>query len=202
MGEVDPAFIQAPEHRPKLTVTEAEGVPVIDLSSLSGDDLVAEIGRACEEWGFFQVVNHGVAAETREKLDSVARKFFALTTEEKRKVRRDEENPLGYYDTELTKNVRDWKEVFDFTVSNPTVIPASHEPDDQTVRELVNQWPQFPPELRYYNYVLIFLTKKKTINIKRIRVTWYKLINRLGSFEELQNTNGVVRQARVQHSHL
>nr|AFK35463.1 unknown [Lotus japonicus] len=30
MGEIDPAFVQAPEHRPKLSVIEAEGIPVID----------------------------------------------------------------------------------------------------------------------------------------------------------------------------
>ncbi|KAF9590555.1 hypothetical protein IFM89_035873 [Coptis chinensis] len=67
---------------------------------------------------------------------------------EKRKVSRDEENPLGYYDTKHTKNVRDWKEVFDFTVSNPTILPALHNPEDHEVQELRNQWPEYPPEIR------------------------------------------------------
>ncbi|CAI9104403.1 OLC1v1003065C1 [Oldenlandia corymbosa var. corymbosa] len=44
MGEVYPAFFQAPQHRPKPTKTEAEGIPLIDLSvlnqsSVSEDDL-------------------------------------------------------------------------------------------------------------------------------------------------------------------
>ncbi|CAL5377292.1 unnamed protein product [Camellia sinensis] len=111
-------------------------------------NLVEEIGEACKNWGFFQVINHGVPLETREKFESAARKFFAQSTEEKRKVRRDKVNPQGYYDTELTKNVRDWKEVFDLTVKNPTVIPASYEPSDKEVRELVNRWPEYPPEFR------------------------------------------------------
>ena len=64
-------------------------------------------------------------------------------------MRRDEVNPYGYYDTEHTKNVRDWKEVFDFTVSTPTFIPASPDPDDEELKELTNQWPEYPPELRY-----------------------------------------------------
>ncbi|KAK9286439.1 hypothetical protein L1049_014836 [Liquidambar formosana] len=154
MGEVDPAFIQAIEHRPKPTIIEAEGIPVIDLSLINSSDpnviagLVAEIGHACKEWGFFQVINHGVPTEVRRRIERAAREFFAQPTEEKRKVRRDEENPLGYFDTELTKNVRDWKEVFDFMVNNPTVIPASHEADDEEVRELINQWPEYPSELR------------------------------------------------------
>ena len=62
---------------------------------------------------------------------------------------RDEVNPLWYFDTEHTKNVRDWKEVFDFVVSSPAFIPASPDPDEKELNELINQWPQSPPEFRY-----------------------------------------------------
>ncbi|XP_052194808.1 protein DMR6-LIKE OXYGENASE 2-like [Diospyros lotus] len=151
MGDVDPAFIQAAEHRPKLSFTEAQGIPLIDLNSSSyaaTEDLVAEIGAACKNWGFFQVINHGVPPETRRKLEAAATRFFAQPPEEKRKVRRDEANPQGYYDTELTKNVRDWKEVLDLTVKNPTIIPASIDPADGELRQLVNRWPENLPELR------------------------------------------------------
>ncbi|XP_058069272.1 protein DMR6-LIKE OXYGENASE 2-like [Magnolia sinica] len=155
--EVDRAFIQAVEHRPKPTIIEAGGIPLIDLSplnsvgpggrqSLSG--LIAEVGAACRDWGFFQVINHGVPLDLLDQIGSAAKQFFALSPEEKQKVRRDEVNSLGYYDTEHTKNVRDWKEVFDFVVHDPTVIPASYEADDQEVQELRNRWPTYPPELR------------------------------------------------------
>jgi len=69
MGEVDTAFIQDPLHRPKLCVIEAEAIPVIDLSPITNhaasdsssiEGLVREIGSACKEWGFFQVIRHGV----------------------------------------------------------------------------------------------------------------------------------------------
>ncbi|KAF9611177.1 hypothetical protein IFM89_027453 [Coptis chinensis] len=143
MGEVDPAFIQEYKHRPKLNVTEAGGIPVIDLSPLNNSELsndqqlisslVSEIGNACKDWGFFQVINHGVHSDLPKRIELEAKKLFGLSTEEKRKVSRDEENPLGYYDTEHTKNVRDWKEVFDFTVSNPTILPALHNPEDHEV---------------------------------------------------------------------
>ncbi|KAL2455891.1 2-oxoglutarate (2OG) and Fe(II)-dependent oxygenase superfamily protein [Abeliophyllum distichum] len=155
MGEVDPAFIQALEHQPKLDITEAEGIPLIDLSPLNSSDtdadfsnLVAEIGDACKNWGFFQVINHGVPSRCREKIEVAARKFFALSKEEKKKVGRDEVNPLGYYDTEHTKNVRDWKEVFDLTVKKPTIKPSSHESDDKELIQLMNRWPEDLPELR------------------------------------------------------
>ncbi|XP_048128903.1 flavanone 3-dioxygenase 1-like isoform X2 [Rhodamnia argentea] len=162
MGEVNPAFIQDAEHRPKLAATQAEGIPLIELGALTGhspsdgavtdtvaiEGLVAEIGEACKKWGFFAVVNHGVVAEKRERIEREAREFFAQGPEEKRKVRRDEKNTLGYYETEHTKNVRDWKEVFDFTVTEPTLVPASHEDSEEGVIEWTNQWPEHPPGLR------------------------------------------------------
>ncbi|POO03035.1 Isopenicillin N synthase [Trema orientale] len=157
MGEVDPAFIQEPEHRPRLAIIEADGIPLIDLTAISSsgspdregiEKLVREVGGACSEWGFFQAVNHGVPAETRRKLESAARRFFAQDLEEKRKVRRSMECTLGYYDTELTKNVRDWKEVFDVAVSEPTLVPVSSDPEDDRVAKWFNRWPDYPPELR------------------------------------------------------
>ncbi|CAA0807567.1 2-oxoglutarate (2OG) and Fe(II)-dependent oxygenase superfamily protein [Striga hermonthica] len=154
--EVDPAFIQAPEHRPELESVEADNVPLIDLSPLSSPEpdpaalrqLIAAIGGACENWGFFQVVNHGVPPDSLRRIESSARDFFALPKEEKRRVARDEVNPTGYYDTEHTKNVRDWKEVFDFTVQVPTVIPATHVAGDEGLKEMVNHWPEYPPKMR------------------------------------------------------
>ncbi|KAK9942226.1 hypothetical protein M0R45_007902 [Rubus argutus] len=158
MGEVDPAFIQDPEHRPKLSIIEAQGIPLIDLSPLNAADsisdpkaiegLVREIGNACKDWGFFQVINHGVPLHKREKIETAARKFFAQPLEEKRKIRRDEKFVVGYFDTEHTKNVRDWKEVFDFLVEEPTLVPASPEPEDKEETQWINKWPENPPELR------------------------------------------------------
>ncbi|CAJ1932807.1 unnamed protein product [Sphenostylis stenocarpa] len=158
MGEIDPAFIQTPEHRPKLSITEAEGIPVIDLSPLSCnsssitdpsfEDLVRKIGSACRDWGFFQVINHGAPVESRHKMEAEARKFFHQSKEEKSEVRRDSVHVIGYFDSELTKNVRNWKEVVDYTVEEPTLVPASVDPHDQQLTHWYNKWPQHPPELR------------------------------------------------------
>uniref|UniRef100_A0A803QDA1 Fe2OG dioxygenase domain-containing protein n=1 Tax=Cannabis sativa TaxID=3483 RepID=A0A803QDA1_CANSA len=145
--EFDPAFIQAPEHRPKPTILEAQGIPLIDLSTGPIDDLAKEIGDACRKWGFFQVINHGVSPESRRKIESAAREFFARPQEEKMRVKRDEVRVLGYYDTEHTKNVRDWKEVFDFVVEDPTFVPATIDPDDQKVTTWHNQWPDQNPHV-------------------------------------------------------
>ncbi|KAF8409990.1 hypothetical protein HHK36_002510 [Tetracentron sinense] len=188
MGEIDPAFVQAIEHRPKQTIVEAGEIPLIDLSLLNDPDtfddpralagLVAQIVDACKNWGFFQVINHGAPSDLLRGLLTAGKFFFDLPLEEKRKVRRDEENPLGYFDTEHTKNVRDWKEVFDFMADNGTdpgsmahnallqylpfllevqrlsletvyyQKPASYEPTNEEHHKLINQWPECPPQLR------------------------------------------------------
>ncbi|XP_022135970.1 flavonol synthase/flavanone 3-hydroxylase-like [Momordica charantia] len=155
MGEAlafDPAFIQPIEHRPELEpIDSVDEVPTIDLSvsdSRSIEQLVSEISSACEKWGFFQVINHGVPVDLHARLEKAAKSFFDQTVEEKRKVKRDAANAMGFHDAENTKNVRDWKEVFDFLIRGRTLIPASHEPDDTKLRVLANQWPQYPPGFR------------------------------------------------------
>ncbi|KAJ8763512.1 hypothetical protein K2173_002395 [Erythroxylum novogranatense] len=151
MGEIDVAFIQESEFRPKFRTTEVDEIPVINLSvSNPGDTekIVSEIGSACEKWGFFQVINHGVSVELRRRIEKVAKEFFDQPLEQKKKVKRDELYPMGFYDSEHTKNVRDWKEVFDYLVVDPSFIPASADPDDKELRALTNQWPHYPPEFR------------------------------------------------------
>nr|CAB3493979.1 unnamed protein product [Digitaria exilis] len=114
---MDESFVQAPEHRSKLAVAEATGIPLIDLSPLTSgnaaavDALAAEVGAASREWGFFLVVGHGVPPDTVARATAAQRAFFALPAERKAALRRSEAAPVGYYESEHTKNIRDWKEV-------------------------------------------------------------------------------------------
>ena len=97
-------------------------VPVIDIADLVRDSSSAaaraaidDIAKACKIWGFFQVINHGIAADLIEKVWRQTRAMFALPDEVKQSVLRSKDNPWGFYPNELTKNQRDKKEVFDFT---------------------------------------------------------------------------------------
>lgn len=62
------------------------------------------------------MINYGVLMKKMEDMDDVFCEFFGFLLEDKRKVRREEDNLMGYYEIEYIKNVRDWKEVFDFIV--------------------------------------------------------------------------------------
>ncbi|KAI4376016.1 hypothetical protein MLD38_013816 [Melastoma candidum] len=152
MGSLDAAFVVEPEHRLNLNSAEvAEGVPLIDLSLYSAqtrENLRSEICRACRDWGFFQVINHGIPSNHRDRAMELAKWFFGQESAEKIKVRKNEVSPTGYHDGEHTRNVRDWKEVFDFFLQDPTVLPASADFEDGEVMRLANRWPLNPPEFR------------------------------------------------------
>jgi len=102
--------------------TVTEQVPVIDIASLlddvygeEADKAIRQIAQACQTWGFFQVINHGIADNLIETVWAQTRHLFALADEQKAEVMRSKDNPWGFYNNELTKNQRDKKEVFDFT---------------------------------------------------------------------------------------
>nr|QJD20742.1 gibberellin 2-oxidase [Litchi chinensis] len=67
------------------------GIPVIDLTDPEAKN---HIVRACEEYGFFKVVNHGVPLEFMAKLETEAVKFFGLPQFEKDKA--GPPDPFGY----------------------------------------------------------------------------------------------------------
>lgn len=76
-------------------------IPVVDISALYGNDtaakkaVAARIGAACDEIGFFYVVNHNVPVATIDRAVTVADRFFAQPEAEKLKVKSDKNN-RGY----------------------------------------------------------------------------------------------------------
>ena len=98
-------------------------LPSISLARLNAGRDHNLLAKACESWGFFRLVEHGLSeGELHATLDAMAQ-FFALPIERKRAIERTRENPWGFYDRELTKNVKDHKEIFDVGPENDTQIP-------------------------------------------------------------------------------
>lgn len=89
-------------------------IPVLDASKGFDDpEFIEKLARACEDWGFFQIIGHGIDQDLREKFFRTQADFFALPKESKLALSRNEENFWGYYDKELTKNKVDAKEIYD-----------------------------------------------------------------------------------------
>ena len=72
-------------------MTNKDFIPKIDLSNLIINgvksslsfDTIKEIKKACEEVGFFTVINHGISNTSIEKILSNCKKFFSLPLEQK-----------------------------------------------------------------------------------------------------------------------
>ncbi|XP_022718073.1 gibberellin 2-beta-dioxygenase 1-like [Durio zibethinus] len=76
--------------------------PQIPLVDLSKPDSKHQMIKACEEFGFFKVINHGVPMEFISKLESEATKFFSLPFCEKEKT--EETKPYGYGNKRIGPN--------------------------------------------------------------------------------------------------
>lgn len=104
-------------------------IPVVDFES-SPAQLRAALACACEKWGIFNLINHGIPTELTRQAIVVNTTFFNQPHPQKQALSRTLDNPWGYYDRELTKNLRDRKEIFDFG-------PGFHTP-----------WPRQPTDFR------------------------------------------------------
>ncbi|KAI3877185.1 hypothetical protein MKW92_020741 [Papaver armeniacum] len=103
--EVPPRYIRTDENpltNISCTPMIDQAVPIVDLQSLlSPEPIIAdlELGKlhsACKEWGFFQVVNHGVDRLLLEKVKSETEGFFNLPMDEKKNFWQEEGDSEGF----------------------------------------------------------------------------------------------------------
>jgi len=135
-------------------------VPVIDVAPLArgGGDrraVAREIGRACEDIGFFTIVGHGVDEALVRRMDEVSRAFFDLPVAEKQRVRRPKpEQSRGYIglgEENLSYSVgRSTTDLKEFFAIGPVEVP-----DEPYYRAPAaypsfapNVWPERPAALR------------------------------------------------------
>ena len=106
-------------------------LPIIDAAEFASQDWLEPLDWVCREQGCFQLHGHGISvAELRDDLAHIKR-FFALPREQKLALERSAQNAWGYFDRELTKNTRDWKEIYD--IGEPV--------DDGPMAGSSPQWP-------------------------------------------------------------
>ncbi|KAJ1399940.1 Oxoglutarate/iron-dependent dioxygenase [Sesbania bispinosa] len=134
-----------------LVVSSSTQVPVIDLSKLLSQDLkgpeLEKFHYACKEWGFFQLVNHGISTSLVENMKTGAKNFFELSKEEKKKLWQREGDLEGFGQIFILSEEQklEWADVFFLT----TLPPHLRKP------HLFNQIPQpFRENLEIYTVEL------------------------------------------------
>jgi len=88
--------------------------PVIDFAESGREHVHRAIDAACREWGVFQLVGHGIDLRLFAALRRQMRALFGAPLEQRVAISRTAETPWGFYDRELTRHTRDWKQVYDF----------------------------------------------------------------------------------------
>ncbi|KAL3829579.1 hypothetical protein ACJIZ3_018381 [Penstemon smallii] len=108
------SYIRPESERPKLAeVEECKNVPVIDLGCEDRSLIIKQIGDACRDYGFFQVINHGVSMEAMDKIQGVAHEFFGLPVEEKMKLYSDDPSKTMRLSTSFNvkkETVHNWRD--------------------------------------------------------------------------------------------
>lgn len=110
----------------KLVLVEECELPLIDLSRILHNDNVVdesereeckeEIARASQQWGFFQVTNHGISKDLLEKMRKEQVKVFKQPFDKKSKEDKFMNFPAGSYrwgtPTATCLNQLSWSEAF------------------------------------------------------------------------------------------
>ncbi|CAK9186995.1 unnamed protein product [Ilex paraguariensis] len=84
-------YAYTPTNPNEADVFEDEvSIPIIDFSLLTSaipeqrSKAIQDLDKACQDWGFFMVVNHGVPESLLKGIISASNEFFNLTEEEKK----------------------------------------------------------------------------------------------------------------------
>ena len=154
-------FVTTDQIEPARTARTDE-IPIIDVSCLYGGGAKAkmaaagQLAAACQNTGFFFIVNHQVDPQLISETFAQARCFFDLPREEKAALAYNEQQ-RGYKapgNITIPGYPPDYKEVLDFGVD----FPADHpEVLKRTPLHGPNQWPDLPDFrstlLTYYDAV-------------------------------------------------
>ncbi|KAK4346932.1 hypothetical protein RND71_033271 [Anisodus tanguticus] len=114
------SFIRDEEERPKVAYNKfSDKIPVISLKGINDvesgrrGEICEKIVKACEDWGIFQVVDHGVDAELIKQMTTFAKEFFALPPEEKLRFDMSGGKKGGFIVSSHLQGevVQDWREI-------------------------------------------------------------------------------------------
>ena len=147
------------QHEVKNFAEAAEKIPVIDYGPYFGgrpgalERLAEDVRSACENIGFFYVLNHGVPQDVVDRGFVASRRFHGLPLEQKLKLRLNENN-IGYMP--MNTSVQGASQVHKATKPNQNesfFISHDRGPDHPDVLAGLplrgrNQWPESPLDLR------------------------------------------------------
>ncbi|GLJ48933.1 hypothetical protein SUGI_1032330 [Cryptomeria japonica] len=117
---------------------ESDQVPMIDLSFLRNglghnaeELMLAKVKKACQEWGCFLVVNHGIEENIITQMDSATRETFKVSRENKEKI----QGEFGYIPSMPALPFLE-------------ILPVNGAPEPHAIQKFAQElWPQGNPKI-------------------------------------------------------
>ncbi|GLT70471.1 hypothetical protein SLA2020_425480 [Shorea laevis] len=130
---VPPRYVRPDQDPPNISAdtTCLPKLPVIDMQKLFSPEFMdSELDKfhyACKEWGFFQLINHGVSTSLLEKVKLEIQEFFQLPMEEKKKYWQQPGDLEGFGQAFVVSEEQklDWADMF-YMASLPTYLRKPH----------------------------------------------------------------------------
>ncbi|KAF8401867.1 hypothetical protein HHK36_012815 [Tetracentron sinense] len=154
---VPESYVVPLEKRPgNLVVPLCKTIPVVDLGGGDGRDqteIIQQILKASQEFGFFQVINHGVSGKTISDMRSVAKEFFEMPVEDIASLYSDDYKQTSRVYTSVdyhNEEVHYWRD---------NLRHLCHP-----VEECMHLWPQKPT--RYRDVVGTFSVEMRQLGLR------------------------------------
>lgn len=139
-------YIKPPPDRPtsSAVASAALNIPIIDVHAFSLDQdhslrrtILNQVSDACRNWGFFQIINHGIRPELLDDIRRAWHDFFKLPVEMKQVYANSPKTYEGYGSRLGVQKgaILDWSDYFFLHYLPPRL--KDH-----------NKWPAAPPCIR------------------------------------------------------
>ncbi|XP_057507821.1 hyoscyamine 6-dioxygenase-like [Actinidia eriantha] len=181
---VPSSYVLPQEKRPENLNAVCKSIPVIDLGQLGGPDradVLQQIMKACQDFGIFQVINHGVSEELMEDTMSLFKEFFDMPAEEK----------AEYYSEDRTKAFRLYTGGTNYNKADVNFWKDSVRHLCHPLEDYVQSWPEKPA--RYREVVGAYAVEVRKLSMRVLDLICEGLGIKLGYFgNEISKEQGFI----------
>lgn len=165
-------YIMPPERRAGDFVTINKDIPVINLQN-DRSDIVQQITKACQEFGLFQVINHGVPDEMMADIRVLYDEFFNMPVEDK----------LGVYAEKFGNGCTLYTSGLNYAKEDVHYWKDTLKHDCHPLEEHAPSWPEKPT--RYREEVGKYSIEVRKMGFKILELIAEGLGLNKGHFEEV-----------------
>ncbi|XP_021657503.2 flavanone 3-dioxygenase 3 [Hevea brasiliensis] len=151
---------------------QLSSAPFIDFSILLNqdsrikNDVIKEIGKACQDFGFFSIINHGIGESLIEDVMDANSRFFDMPIEEKKELLSNDVYKPVRFETFIQDDKENGKLTREF-------LKLYAHP----IGDWIGSWPGNPPDYRYLKFLTFFFLNSVSIKIRTRDPTILKIIS-------------------------